>query len=464
MFALVACDDGDSYSSFTDNLLTITVDSVKMDTVFSRVPVPTQSFWIFNNSSDGIRCSNVRLERGNQSGFRVNVDGIYLGDQSGYQTSDIEVRKGDSIRVFVELTTPDNGSALYKKVEDNLIFTLESGRQQVVSLNAVSWNADKVTNLEINSDSIIDTSISGKALVVYGGITVNPDAKLTIAPGSTIYFHDDAGINVKGQLISKGTADRNVTLRCDRLDRMFDYLTYDSVPGRWQGIHFDKDSYDNEIEYTDIHGGTNGVVCDSSDISRQKLTMTSSTINNCNGYGMQIADSKVDVTNCQISNSQYECVYIDGGDVTMLNNTIAQFYVLSGGSGNALFFGNSTYPLQNLDVRNCIVTGYIDDAINADINDSTACNYQFSYCQLRTPEVKDAPYVDHFANITWEDVEDTITCGRKNFMKVDYDLLQYDFHLSEVSKANGAGNPEWLPELNRDGLVRDKEKANMGCY
>ena len=57
----------------------------------------------------------------------MNVDGTFLGQAAGFQTSDVEIRKGDSIRVFVELT-----SALQEKnepqlVEDDLVFTLESG-------------------------------------------------------------------------------------------------------------------------------------------------------------------------------------------------------------------------------------------------------------------------------------------------------------------------------------------------
>ena len=102
---LTACNDDDSFSASPFNSLTLGVDTVFMDTVFSKVPASTRSFWIYNKSGDGIRCSNVRLQNGNQTGFRVNVDGINLGEQTGFQTSDIEIRKGDSIRVFVELTS-----------------------------------------------------------------------------------------------------------------------------------------------------------------------------------------------------------------------------------------------------------------------------------------------------------------------------------------------------------------------
>lgn len=122
--------DDEDFSSSRADLLTFSTDTVRLDTTFSNVPTPTRTMWVYNRSGKGIRCSNIRLEGGNQEGFRVNVDGTFLGQAAGFQTSDVEIRKGDSIRVFVELT-----SALQEKnepqlVEDDLVFTLESGVRQ----------------------------------------------------------------------------------------------------------------------------------------------------------------------------------------------------------------------------------------------------------------------------------------------------------------------------------------------
>ena len=67
---------------------------------------------------------------------------IYMFKASVYDLNGLEVRNKDSIRVFVELTTPINGNTDPTLVEDNLIFTLESGVRQKVNLNAYSWDAD----------------------------------------------------------------------------------------------------------------------------------------------------------------------------------------------------------------------------------------------------------------------------------------------------------------------------------
>ena len=462
---LVSCNDDDTFSTSPQNRLSMPFDTLKMDTIFAKIPAASKQIWIYNYSGDGIRCANVRLQKGNQSGFRVNVDGIYLGEKIGYQTPDIEVRKNDSIRVVVEVTSPDNGSELYKELDDNLIFRLESGVEQVLNLNAFAWKADVVRNLVLKNDTTIDTTISGRALVVYGGITVDSLVTLTIAPGSTIYFHDDAGIDVKGKLICQGTAEKNITLRGDRLDDIIKNVPYDRMPGRWQGIHFHGGSYDNIIEYTDLHSGYDAVVCDSSDVSRRKLTINSSTIHNCDGYGILSNNANVYVANTQITNAYMGCVVVYGGEISLIHNTIAQFYWVNTKKyiGEALYFSNKLgehfYPLTNLEVKNCIITG-LGDEVGVGKNDSVAFNYHFYNSVLRTDTTK----VENRENIIWEDLKDT-TCGsEKNFVMVDNQHQQFDFHLDSLSKANGTGNAQWMLPLNREGLPRDEKKLNIGCY
>ena len=185
--------------------------------------------------------------------------------------------------VFVELTTPKNGKTNPQLVEDNLVFTLESAVQQKVNLKAYSWDAELLKNIEVKHDTTIQST---KPIVVQGGIKVNEGATLTIGAGTTLYFSNKAGIDVHGQLKIAGTADKIVTLRGDRLDYMFDYLPYDRVSGQWQGIHFNTSSYDNEINFADIHSTYNGIVCDSSDVNRTTLSLHRSTIHNCQGYGL----------------------------------------------------------------------------------------------------------------------------------------------------------------------------------
>ena len=99
---LAACSDGDSFSTDASHRLLFTADTVRMDTLFATIPSSTYSFWVHNESGSGLRLRTVRLERGGQSGFRVNVDGSFLNPV----VNNLEVRDGDSLRVFVEIPRP----------------------------------------------------------------------------------------------------------------------------------------------------------------------------------------------------------------------------------------------------------------------------------------------------------------------------------------------------------------------
>lgn len=459
----ISCVDDDSFTSSTSNRLSFSTDTVKMDTVFSHVPTSTKTFWVYNKSGDGIRCTNVRLENGNQTGFRVNVDGSYLGESSGFQVNDIEVRNKDSIRVFVELTSPYNYKDVPQRLEDNLVFSLESGIQQKVNICAYTWDADVINGLTVAKDTTITST---KPIIVYNGIKVLNGATLTLGAGTTLYFHDKSGLDIYGKLAVNGTASDNVIFRGDRIDNMFNYLPYDNVSGQWKGIHIYESSYGNSIDYADIHSACDGIVCDSSDVSKLKLKLYNSIVHNCKGAGLESNNSVVDVENCQITNTYGDCVSIYGGGALFLNCTIAQFYPFDSNRGKALIFSNykkdHTYPLYDFKCYNTIITGYGDDEILGSAKDSTtAYTYYFDHCLLRTPKIEGDTL--RLVNNIWEDVKDTVTAGSKNFKKIDTDNLRYDFQLRSVSKAIGTANPNYYLENDRIGVRRD-DKPDMGCY
>lgn len=455
-----ACEDEESFSVSPSSRLFFSVDTVKLDTVFSNVPTAMKSFWVYNLTGDGIRCSNVRLERGNQTGFRVNVDGIYLGQEAGYQTNEIEIRKGDSIRVFVELTSPMNRQQEPKKLEDNLVFTLENGAQQKVCLNAYTWDATLLNNVHIDRDSIIG---SERPIVIYGGITVDSLCTLTIAAGTTLYFHNNAGIDVYGQLICNGTDEQNVVLRGDRIDRMFDYLPYDNVSGQWQGIHLYESSYNNKILYTDIHSTYHGIVADSSDVEQLKLDMLCSTIHNCQGYGMYSENCQMKLRNCQLTNTLGNCLRVEGGRVEVNSCTLAQFYPFDSMRRAALAISSLKHNLIGFSCLNTLITGYADDEFMGYHGDEEKTfNFLFDHCVIRTPKVETDDSV-YFKNIIFEDISDTITTGIRHFSNIDTHNLRYDFRLDSVSCAIGKADATTVMPADRNGIIR-KETPDIGAY
>lgn len=426
---LAACTDDDSFTTSQSSLLTFSVDTVKMDTVFSTVGSSTYTFWVFNHSGDGIRLSSVRLKNGNQTGFRVNVDGSYLDNTAGSVVTDLEVRSGDSLRVFVELTAPETKQAEAQLIEDDLVFTCESGVAQRVVLHCYAWDALKVTDLTISNDTVLESS---KPVIVYGrGITVDSGAVLTLR-NTKLFFHDQAGMTVKGTLKAE-----NVLMRGDRLDHMFDYLPYDRVSGQWQGISFTASSTHNELTDTEIRNAMTAVSVDSAalDSTAQRLTMTRCRVHNAKGHGVIAHNSYIGLYYCQLTNTLGDCLALYDGVADIDHCTLAQFYPFSAGRGAAFRFVGEDGLL--LLCTNTIVTGYDADVVMGDCSDTTKIFwYQFEDCLLRTPAVEGDTV--SFKRIQWETPSDSIQ-GKQHFVKIDEENLDYDFHLDSLSTAHGKG-------------------------
>ena len=430
---LLACADDDSFSTDSALRLRFSSDTLHLDTVFSRTPSSTYSFWVYNPHNDGIRLESIRLRRGNQSGYRVNVDGIYLDNSNGAQTQDVEIRRKDSVLVFVELTAPETVRQAPVLVEDDLLFVLESGVEQKVCLQAWAWDAVKLYSPVVSTDSVIESVLP---VVVYGDLRVESGATLTIK-NTTLYFHDGSGIDVYGQLQTE-----NAVFRGDRLDRMFSYLPYDRVSGQWKGIRFRPSSTGNVMLHSEIRNPVYGVICDPSDLdtTAYRLVMSHCVIHNCQATGMETVNAHVCLDHCQLTNTGGDCLSVIGGMVDVSNCTLAQFYPFSASRGAALRFSNrhgeTDYPLLRLSCQGSILTGYEEDVMMGRQTTATvAFNYLFRHCLLRTPVIDDSL---RFQQIVWETPNDSVQ-GKNHFVKIDEDHQDYDFHLDSLSTAQGLG-------------------------
>ena len=435
MALFVACKDDDNFSSNGGLRLTFQTDTLQMDTVFSKTPSATYAFWVYNQNDDGIRLQSVRLGKKNQTGFRVNVDGSYLNNALGSQVSDLEIRRNDSILVFVELTSVETAQPDPKLIEDDLIFSLESGVEQKVNLRAWSWDAVKMYDVVVEGEQTIE---SATPIIIYGGITVPEGRRLNLR-NSTLYFHDGAGIECYGDLIIE-----NCVLRGDRLDRMFDYLPYDRVSGQWKGIHLYETAMTARLSHTEIRNAENALVLDSAaiDETQVRLGMGGCIIHNAEGYGLKSVNSNIYISECQFTNTLNDCVLIVGGIADINYCTMAQFYPFSAERGAALRFvnyeGDNDIPLLKLRCEGIILTGYESDVLMGSVRDSIAAfEYEFVNSLLRTPKVDDDDSV-RFVNVRWESPKDSIQ-GTKHFKVIDEENLIYDFHLDSLSTAQGLG-------------------------
>lgn len=402
----VSCSDNDKFSSDTSSMLSFSIDSLEMDTVFNQTSTRTYDFWVYNRNEAGIRIREVRLQHPSQSCFRVNVDGNYV-DSVAY---DFEVRKGDSIRVFVELTGPQTYQDAPQRIEDMLIFSLENGREQPLKLSAYSWRAIFYQEeLVVREDMVIDER---QPMVFRKGIVIQKGATLTLSHAQ-LYFSDGAGIEVNGTLIAD-----SCLFRGDRLDRMFSYLPYDRVSGQWYGITIHAASTDNYLKDCEIRSSCVGITCE----TKSSLSLLRCTIHNCKGIGLELMTSTATLDSCRITNTLGDCLYAMGSSLHLQHSTLAQFYPFSADRGAALRFDAESV----VQCDNTLITGYEEDVVIGEGE-----NFSFYNCLLRTLRPTDD---EAFEEIIWESPEDEIQ-GKDHFVTFDTDNLFYNFSIKDTSPA-----------------------------
>ena len=458
---VAACSDDADFSSDPALGLEFSGDTISFDTLFTEIGSPTASFLVFNRNGSSLKISNVALGGGASSPFRVNVDGQY-----GSDIRDVEVRKNDSIFVFVNVLLDRNDRDIPFEVRDSLVFTLESGRQQWVHL--VAYGQDAVVLRAPLFDS--DTTLAAGAYIIYDSLTVAEGCRLTLSEGCSLYFHSAAWMNVHGSLTAQGSQERPVLLRGDRTDNLFDYLPYDRVPGQWGGVTFRSTSNGNILDHCDLHSAGYGLRMLSGDTAVQRLTVTNSLMYNFTGNALECENARVDVANSLIANAGGNCVKVVGGSVRFIHCTIANFFVWTQRETSLALHNvleGQAAPLREALFANCIITGSKNDEIMGylyELGDTIpdGAKYRFVSSLLNTSPATDD---DNFVNVVWDE-KGVVPFGKEHFALIDNSVYKYDFHLDSLSSARGIADGEYslLFPADADGVERPSEKPDAGCF
>lgn len=463
--SLVSCMKEEDYSTSPSDLLRFSKDTLDFGVVISGQPTQTYTFMVYNPHDKSIRIPSVYLQGGTTSDFRVNVDGAYLENGNG---TDFEIASHDSMRVFLFLNTPESDADQPIPTEDKLVFITQGGAQQEVVLKGSGQSVIPLKGAIITRDTLLDAK---RPYQIFDSLVVAEQANLKLAAGVRLYFHPNASLLVDGKIEAAGSIEQPVTFRGDRLGDMFSQQPYDRIPGQWGGIILRGSSYGNHLSYCDIHSGTFGIRCDSSDISMEKLRIENSIIHNVSGNGLAVRGANIFAGNCQITNAGGDCVQLIGGNSTFIHCTIGRFYVFQGGEGVALRFTNEDnethFPLQKADFHNCIITGYAADEIMgtpSDKYDEETFNYLFNKCLLNTPEIENG----HANGCLWETDADPYA-REKNFTP-EFDLKQllFNFELAPTSRAVNSADAQIAKDYYpTDRLGRSRlsdDGPDLGCY
>lgn len=442
----------DDFTTSPANVLTFSADTVSFDTVFTGVGTPTARLKVYNKAKKSINISSIRFRR-EQSNFQVNVDGV-----SGKNFSDVEIRGGDSIFVFIECYIPETADKKPALVEDQLEF-VTNGVQQEVQVEAWGQNVRRLKALHVEQDMTLDATMP---YVVFDSLTVEKGVTLKIEPGVQLLFHDKAALRVRGKLEAIGEAGKMIDMRGDRLDNVLPDVGYDILAGQWRGITIEADSYDNRLEYVDMRSTEQGLVVDScSNLERSKLTIINSWLHNSQGSALTSRYAKVDAWGTVFSEAADAVVSLTGGIHNFVQCTFANYYLFSAISSPIVSLyhclpahqendPSNPNPLMRANFENGIIYG-----INSDINegDLEGSEVYMKYMLLKSAGSDD----DHFISCLWD--EDPM-------FYTDRPIYYFNYRVKPDSPAIGAGNEAYITSLceyDMDGIRRENPPT-LGAY
>lgn len=422
---LTSCKKKDILS--TDGI-SFTTDTLLFDTIFTTVGSTTLNFRFHNKANRPVKVDEIFLVGGNNSNFRINVDGI-----SGNTHKDITIPAKDSIYTFVEVTLDPNNGTTPLIIEDSIRF-LVNGKYSYVNLAA--WGQDAYF---YNKDTISGVLPNDKPHVVYSSVRVVDGQDLTIQAGTDFYLHKNAIFYVSESALNiEGTIDDPVTFQGDRLEDF-----YDDVAGQYYGIYFDH-AKTSTINHAIIKNGTSGI--------HIFETHPSNT------------DYTVKLINTEIyKQASYGIFNFDGGTIygenlSVHNNGTYAFFSLKGGEfyfkqSNFLSYGGDASVAaafrnhyENIGAHikgrmyNCVLDATGDnsfgfDTLNDNLN-SFIFDFEFDYCALKAKD--EITNDNRVTNILW------------NTTPEFENQVEKDFHLTSGSPLIDAGSTDFTHSTGQD--------------
>jgi hypothetical protein len=440
----------DSFLTSPDANLSISVDTLHYDTVFTAVGSVTQSFKIINDNNQKLRLSSVKLMGGAASSYKMNVDGMATSEASG-----IEIEANDSVYVFVQVNVDPASGNLPFIIRDSIQISY-NGNDRLVQLEAWGQNAHFLREKVVSSN---ETWTNDLPYVIQGFLYIDAGQTLTIEKGCRIYVHADAPVIVDGTLKVNGEKDTidRVYFRGDRLDE-----PYKDFPAAWPGIYFRAPSKDNILNYAVIKNSYQAIaVEDPSPNLNPKLTLNQCVIDNSYENGIIALNTSITANNCLVSNCGKNIALGKGGPYQFTHCTVvsySNFFIQHKDPVLTLSDGNGSASLDAV-FRNCIFWGENESLENEVVVDKTGSNgtviFQNVLWRLKTALVNvtvDPPAINNLD---------------PRFDSIDVTKQYYDFRIGKRisnSPAVDAGSTSSLA-VDLDGNPRTAGlKPDLGCF
>ena len=468
-FLFVGCFE-EKFDSNVSIDIGVSLDTVRFDTVFTTVGSTTKAFVIHNNSDQNVNLSSIKVRGGENSNFRINVDGL-----PGLEHREIPVLANDSLYVFVEVTVdPDQPLSVSPFIINDYIEIRSGESQKDVLLEAWGQNANYFPSRDASGQLIGLSCGNGnlvwddpKPYVVYGLLFID-SCHLIIPEGTRIYFHgglrrnedlifNDGGMVFleSGRISALGSAEQPILMASDRLEDSFL-----DVPGQWAGIRFFRNSRDNSLNFTTIRNSIVGIRMDSS----THAVLDGVTIAHTSNIGVIGIHADLEVTNSLIYDNGPQSVALTyGGDYSFSHTTIANYENQSA----ALYMDNfnclndecSAVDLNPLKAYfyNSIIMGSNEDEIDiSDVtegSDAESFQVMFDHTLIRANEVLGELSEEACSN-----------CLQHNGEPVFLDQPNDLYSLDTMSVARNQGIP--IQNITTDilGVLRKADTPDLGCF
>ena len=397
---LFSCQKEESYDG--NPQLEFSCDTMAFDTVFTQMGTTTRQFKVYNRGSQTVRISEVTLEEGRASRFRLNVDG-----DTGMVARNLEIAAGDSMFVFVRANINPNSSTEPFLVEDAVLLRYPTGSQQRLPLTAYGRNAvyhiptdtlhygDGTKPLDMFGNpyaySVIDCEHwdHTRPHVVLGYAVVDSRHTLHLQGGDELYFHNDAVLWVydSATLDVHGTASQPVLFTSLRHDGW-----YDTLPGQWGYVWLSAGSKDNVMEYAVVENAYVGILADSCVGNSPTLRIHDSQIYNHTLAGLLLQTATVEGDNLLVANCGTATVTMQyGGSYRFSGCTFADYWRYEARSMPSFYLTNTrdydgvhyVWPIR-AHLTDCIIYGSRSEGeLYAELDTYATIDTAFHHCLIR---------------------------------------------------------------------------------
>ncbi|MBX2827365.1 MAG: hypothetical protein KTR22_04350 [Flavobacteriaceae bacterium] len=465
-------------------------DTVYLDTIFTNIGSSTYNLRVYNRSDEDIHIPTVRLGEGENSNYRLNVDGI-----AGKVFEDVQILANDSIYIFVETTVDimDQTNDLQFLYTDQIQFDA-GGNQQNVELVTLVQDAVFLFP-DLDDEGMVGTIVLGqdengddvtiegfvlegdelnftneKPYVIYGYAAVPSNETLTIEAGSRIHFHRDSGILVanQGSIQALGAPsndpellENEIIIEGDRLEPDFA-----DIPGQWGTIWLTIGSTNNIFNYTTIKNGIVGILVDQT----TNATLNNVQIYNSSNVGLFGRNANITGNNVVINNSGQSSLACSLGGIYNFNHsTFANYWTNSFRSFPAVQIDNFIPGFDEADLieanfTNCIIYGneQRELGIFKGEDPSKMFNFNFTNSLFRFED----PQGDFEEDPNYDFTNQALyTNSVLNVDPVFQNTNLNNFNIEEgTSGAEGIGLGGVAPTTDLNGTVRNGNAPDAGAY